>query len=129
MNLTDYTRCGECSNCGQCCSDILHLSEEEIKRIDKYLKENKVVQHNKGKNNLMCPFRNEMLKKCDIYEVRPEICRIFKCNKTPEEAYRNREFTNFNKKPRSLAELFFLDDSKIKFLKEIIPIKIFKRGE
>lgn len=39
MNLTDYTRCGECSNCGQCCSDILHLSEEEIKRIDKYLKE------------------------------------------------------------------------------------------
>lgn len=129
MNLTDYTRCGDCSNCGQCCSDILHLSEEEIKRIDKYLKENKVIQHNKGKTNLMCPFRNEMLKKCDIYEVRPEICRIFKCNKTPEEAFRNREFTNFNKKPRSLAELFFKDDSKIKFLKEIIPIKIFKRGE
>lgn len=129
MNLTDYTRCGECSNCGQCCSDILHLSEEEIKRIDKYLKKIKVIQHNKEKNNLMCPFRNEMLKKCDIYEVRPEICRIFKCNKTPEEAFRNREFTNLNKNPRSLAELFFKDDSKIKFLKEIIPIKIFKRGE
>ena len=129
MDLIDYTRYGECSSCGQCCSDILHLSEEEIKRIDKYLKENKVIQHNKGKSNLCCPFRNEMLKKCDIYEVRPEICRIFKCNKTPEEAYRNREFTNFNKKPRSLAELFFKDDSKIKFLREIIPIKIFKRGE
>lgn len=129
MDLTDFTKGGQCSNCGQCCSDILHLSKEEIKRIDNYLKEHKVIQHNIGKNNINCPFRNEAFKKCDIYEVRPEICKVFKCNKTPEEAYRNREFTNFNKKPRSMAELFFKDDSKIKFLKDVIPYKIYKRGE
>lgn len=129
MDLTDFTKYGQCSNCGQCCSDLLHLSKEEIKRIDDYLKDHKVIQHNKGENNIICPFRNEAFKKCDIYEVRPEICKIFKCNKTPEEAYRNREFTNFNKKPRSMAELFFKDDSKIKYLKDVIPYKIYKRGE
>lgn len=129
MKLINYTVCGQCSNCGQCCSDLLHLSKEEIKRIDDYLKEHKLEQHNKGENNLNCPFRNELFKKCDIYEVRPEICKIFKCNKTPEEAYRNREFTNFNKKCRSMAELFFNDDSKIKFLKKELGLKVYTREE
>ena len=37
MDLTDFTKYGQCSNCGQCCSDLLHLSKEEIKRIEDLL--------------------------------------------------------------------------------------------
>jgi len=127
--LTNHTILGNCSNCGNCCSDILHLNNKEIKQIDNYLKTHKLQQHNKGENNMMCPFRNETLKKCDIYEVRPDICKIFKCDKSPEEAWVNREFTNFNKKPRSMSELFFKDDSKLKILKKEYGIKLYRRGE
>ena len=30
--------------------------------------------------DLTCPFRNNKERKCDIYEVRPKICRSFICN-------------------------------------------------
>lgn len=116
MNLTNFTIYGKCSNCGQCCSDILHLSKEEIKTIKDYLKVHKLEQCNKGENNLNCPFRDDFMKKCNIYEVRPEICRVFKCNKTSEDAFLTREFTNLNKDPISMAETFFNDNSKLKFL-------------
>ena len=43
MELTNFCKNGRCSNCGECCSDTLHLSNEEIKRIDDYLKEHKIT--------------------------------------------------------------------------------------
>ena len=129
FKLNDYTVKGNCSSCGECCSDILHLDKDEIEKIDKYLKKHKISQHNKGKNNIKCPFRNETFKKCDIYEVRPYICQIFKCNIPPELAKFNRDEINKGKKPRSMAELFFKDDSKIKFLKKYFNLKVYKREE
>lgn len=129
LNIKNYTILGNCSNCGECCSDILHLSKREINRIDEYLKTHKIKQNNKGANIIKCPFRNDIVKKCEIYEVRPDICKIFKCDKSPEEAYKNREFTNFNKKPRSMAELFFHDDSKLKLLYKELKIKLYRRDE
>ena len=30
--------------------------------------------------DMTCPFRDEKNKKCLIYEIRPEICRVFQCN-------------------------------------------------
>jgi Fe-S-cluster containining protein len=125
----NYTNLGTCSNCGECCSDFLHLDDEEIKRIDEYLIKHKIQQSNKGENNLCCPFRDDFLKKCNIYEARPYICRVFKCDTPPEKAIRNRDEINKNKKPRSMAELFFKDESKIEFAKKNIGIKLFKRGE
>lgn len=127
--MKDFTRCGICSNCGNCCSDILHLDEMEIKKIDNYLKEHKVLQHHKEKNDMTCPFRNELLKKCDIYEVRPQICQVFKCNIAPQEAFKNRDDINLNKKPRSMTQLFFNDNSKIKFIKDNFKLKVYNRGE
>ena len=129
MKLINYTVCGRCSNCGECCSDILHLDAKEISKIDVYLKNHKVEQHNKGANNLKCPFRNDNLKKCDIYEVRPYICQVFKCDTQPEEAIKKRDLINNKKKPRSMAELFFKDDTKIKFVGENLHLKLYKRGE
>ena len=127
MNLKDYTVCGNCSNCGECCSDTLFLDDEEIKQIDDYLKEHKVSQHNTGKDNFICPFRNQLLKKCDIYEVRPYICRFFKCNIPPEKAQFQRDQINKNKLPRSMAQLFFGDNSKKKFLKNNFGIDVYDR--
>lgn len=128
MNITNYTICGNCSNCGECCSDTLHLDDDEIKKIDEFLKEHKIYQNNKGGNNFKCPFRDDFLKRCSIYEVRPYICRVFKCDTPVEKARFNRDEINKNKKPRSMAELFFKDESKIKFIKNF-GIKIYKRGE
>ena len=129
MNLVNHTVDGNCSRCGQCCSDILHLDDDEIKRIDDYLKEHKILQNNKGENNFICPFRDDFLKRCTIYEARPYICRVFKCDTPPDKAILNRNEANKGKKPRSMAELFFEDESKIEYAKNLIPFKIYKRGE
>ena len=37
--VTDHTCNGKCSNCGQCCSDLLPLSEREVRDIKAYMKE------------------------------------------------------------------------------------------
>ena len=94
-----------------------------------YLKKHPKYQHNKGENNLNCPFRNDELRICEIYEVRPLICQVFKCNVQPEEAFKKRDFINNKKKSRSMAELFFKDESKINFMKNNYGIKLYKRGE
>lgn len=39
--MVNFTCNGVCSNCGECCSDTLHLSDEEIEVIEKYIKEKK----------------------------------------------------------------------------------------
>lgn len=131
MKITNFTICGQCSNCGQCCSDFLHLDEKEIREIDKFLKVHpNIEQHNKGENNWNCPFRNDNFKRCEIYEVRPQICRVFKCNFTTEEAYKKRDEMNKGKKARSMAQLFFKDESKMNYAKEYgILLRIYKRGE
>lgn len=126
--MKNFTICGNCSNCGQCCSDFLHLDKQEIHKIDEYLKTHKVKQHNKGSNNWICPFRNEELKKCDIYEARPLICQRFKCNLKPQDAFKQRDFINADKRPRSMAQLFFKDNSKIHLAKKY-GIRIYKREE
>lgn len=84
--VTDFTKNGKCSNCGGCCSATLPMSKKELKTIKDYVKKNKVKTHT-HKNivledivDLTCPFRNEEQKKCEIYPVRPWICRKFICN-------------------------------------------------
>lgn len=83
----DYTEGGECSNCGECCTDILPVTKEELARIKRYVLKHGIKEH---KHNypmisppvdLTCPFRNDKEKKCDIYEARPAICREFRCDK------------------------------------------------
>lgn len=127
IKLTNFTNNGVCSNCGECCSDFLHLSDDEIERINNYLKEYKLPQHQKGLNT-KCPFRNDLFGKCDIYSVRPHICRIFKCDTQPEQAEIIRDEVNKERKPYSMAELFFNDSSKRKML-EALGINILKGNE
>lgn len=83
--IKDFTKDGKCSNCGQCCSNFLPLSETEIKRIKAYIKKHNIKEQ---RHNVMvgvdmtCPFRDERNSKCLIYEIRPVICREFMCNHT-----------------------------------------------
>ena len=83
----DFTDNGNCTGCGQCCANILPISAEEIKRIRRYIKKHGIKEHKHNyptavpAYDFTCPFRNDAEKKCDIYEIRPEICRDFKCDK------------------------------------------------
>ena len=82
----DYTKNGECTGCGRCCSDLLPLCDEEIAVIRKYIRRKKIepCKHLPPtmypKEDDTCPFRDDAKKICTIYEVRPMICREFKCD-------------------------------------------------
>lgn len=132
VHVTNFTCNGECSNCGQCCGDILPLSKSDINKIDNYLKKHKIEPTPK---NLLapidntCPFRDEKNKKCKIYEVRPEICRVYKCDKTPEETYKNREIVSFDKLQKSMRDLFFHDNSNAKLISNLTKMPIYDRKD
>lgn len=68
--LPEHTRC---KNCGECCG-LIPASKSEIQEIRRYLKNHSEIRpRNQG---IICPFRNNGLMKCDIYPVRPIICRL-----------------------------------------------------
>ena len=106
IEVKDFTVNGKCSNCGQCCSNCLPLSEAEIKKIKAYVKQHKIKEqrHNVAVGvDMTCPFRDEANRKCLIYEIRPAICREFVCNHTQinrvvfmrAEFFGNREDVDF----------------------------------
>lgn len=88
--VTCFFENGHCSECGACCSRLLPLTREDIRRIKKYVKKHDVYYtplrpllpmsdvetHN-------CPFLNPNVEKhrCTIYPARPEVCRVFDCKK------------------------------------------------
>ena len=87
----DFTKDGKCSQCGACCSDLLPISENEYRRIKRYIKKHNIKEQKhtapavlveQPKLDLTCPFLNENKKteKCVIYPCRPAICRCFVCD-------------------------------------------------
>lgn len=85
--VLDFTKDGQCSQCGECCSDFLPLSDMEIAQIHAYVKRHGITEHRNCPPTVIptvdytCPFRNNAEKKCEIYPVRPAICRDFRCDK------------------------------------------------
>lgn len=83
----DFTINGECSNCGQCCSNFLPVSNKEIKNIHRYIQKKKISEQKhfvpaaSQTLDWTCPFRDNSERKCVIYNVRPAICRDFRCDK------------------------------------------------
>ena len=80
--ITDNSICGECSKCGECCSNFLPVSQNEINTIQEYVIQNNIkpqMQMLVMQNRLCCPYYNG--QKCLIYDVRPLICKEFYCNK------------------------------------------------
>ena len=87
----DYTKDGQCSNCGSCCSRFLPVSGKEVKAIRRYVRKKKIQEQRhfyptaSPHDDWTCPFRSESERKCLIYEVRPAICRDFQCDKPREQ--------------------------------------------
>lgn len=86
--LCDFTDHGKCSCCGQCCGDLLPVTDKEIAKIKEYVKTNNIKAHRHGNFlsvnilDLTCPFMDSSKElKCTIYPVRPQICKMFSCHK------------------------------------------------
>ena len=100
QGVTNFCRDGSCSGCGQCCSALLPVKEKELRTIRKYIKKHniKTVKHTYNFLNeqpmidLTCPFlsNEDTNKKCLIYEVRPFICKEFRCDKPPSQIERDK---------------------------------------
>lgn len=88
----DHTENGICSQCGECCSNLLPLTDDEINRIKRYVKRNGVKEQRHlipladAAFDLMCPFLDmgKTKDKCTIYPARGTICKVFVCNKANE---------------------------------------------
>lgn len=90
QTVTDYTINGKCSECGSCCSRFLALSNYEINVIKGYIKKHGIQQNKHAVNvyanplwDYTCPFLDDTKPnhKCNIYEVRPLLCKDFICSK------------------------------------------------
>lgn len=105
---------GKCIGCGKCCSDLLPLSSKEIKIIKHYVERKHILPTVRGVGmtmmlDLTCPFLDDSkdCNKCKIYPVRPEICKVFKCDTPPSKITRNKEMFNRIRKAYSMREVFF----------------------
>lgn len=105
----DYTENGKCpSSCGRCCTNLLPLSDYEIKKIKQYIKHHTIKINNPNKNNNVftdyykdvCPFLDED-KRCQIYIQRPEVCKWFMCDGNEGE------FSHADKKIINMIQVFF----------------------
>ena len=86
--LCDFTDHGKCNCCGQCCGDLLPVTDKEIAKIKEYMKTHNIKAHRHGNFlsvnilDLTCPFMDSSKElKCTIYPVRPQICKMFSCHK------------------------------------------------
>lgn len=76
-------KCSEfkCRKCGECCGAV-PISREERNKIRIYLlKHPEIAEFAIEKPfSEKCVFRNDTEGKCMIYECRPKVCRLFKCD-------------------------------------------------
>lgn len=120
MEIVDFTKNGKCSGCGECCSDLLPVTKSELEVIRRYVKQHNIKSQVPALVNgfyTICPFRSTT--GCVIYEVRPQICRSFICNKpisTLEEAKRL-AFIRTKGKPVSLKWEIFKDPQDLEYLR------------
>lgn len=112
--IYDFTKDGECSSCGKCCSNILPMSSKEIKEIHRYMRKHKITEQRvifplkvPAAFDLTCPFRSEKERKCLIYECRPNICRDFRCDKPRKQIQANKEMYHGRYEVVDMREEFF----------------------
>ena len=86
----DNTDHGICTGCGECCSNLLPMTESEITTIRRYIIKHGIRQRVRKMNflsdpvmDMTCPFMDDSKAKdkCTIYPVRPQICKSFNCRK------------------------------------------------
>lgn len=97
----NFTDNGKCTQCGNCCTALLPMTAEELKTLKRYVhkKHIRIVKHENLEGNtldLTCPFRNDEKRKCMVYEVRPQICRDFKCDKPQQQIDKTKAEFEYN---------------------------------
>lgn len=89
---------GQCTGCGECCTNVMAMSDADISRIRAYIKHHgiKPISHFKAPFagdfvDMCCPFLDDKkpAKKCTIYPVRPALCRYFMCRSISDPEYRD----------------------------------------
>lgn len=114
-NIFNYTKDGKCSGCGNCCSNLLPMSQKEVDVIRRYIKKNGIKECKHllpvatPVFDMTCPFRDNGEKICTIYPVRPEICRQFICD-SEKRAKHNRKLLGQTRNMLLVREEFFGDD-------------------
>lgn len=106
----NFTHDGKCSRCGNCCSNILPLSTDEIKKIARYKKKHHLKDMSYRDDidfNMVCPFLDKKNMVCTIYEIRPLICSDFICNKRQPDIDKEREYMYHTRKAVYMREEFF----------------------
>lgn len=85
QNIVDNTINHKCSCCGSCCSLLIPFTEKELQTVKKYVKQHNIkpiprinLVTNTMKAN--CCFYDDKNHKCLVYEVRPYVCKDFKCD-------------------------------------------------
>ena len=114
--IQNFTINGDCSNCGQCCGDVLPLSPEDLQRLRKYVKQHNIKPINKKfpladtPIDLSCPFRDDVLQVCTVYPARPWICRAFRCDQDKTEIQRRKAAIGHTAVSLSLRYALFGDE-------------------
>lgn len=118
--VTDYTNNGQCIGCGKCCSNLLPLSSGEIKDIKRYLKKHPIQEQKHFSPtkcpslDMTCPFMKEDREKdkCSIYPVRPQICRLFKCDQSTRKIETNKALLWRERNAVNMRKTFFRERSE-----------------
>lgn len=113
--VRNFTDNGKCSSCGECCSNILPMSKAEIQAIKKYKRKHHIrdSSYRAGADfNFVYPFRDNENKVCTVYEIRPAICRDFKCDKPQNDIKVSRELFYQQKRTVYVRETFFPGSGK-----------------
>lgn len=124
---------GKCSNCGECCSDLLPLTDAEVRKIKRYAKAHNLKEHRQAPFfdpkaiDLTCAFRNEQTKRCDIYPVRPLICQAFICTKSLQTAHHDRDLIHQSRSVHSLRYEVFGNAETLDFIKTIMMQSFVKK--
>lgn len=111
-NIFNYTDNGKCSGCGNCCSNLLPMSQKEVDVIHKYIKKHGIEECKHllpveiPVYDMTCPFRDNGRKICVIYPVRPEICRQFICD-SEKRIKRNRKLLGRTRNIIDVRDEFF----------------------
>ena len=124
--MNDYTKNGECIRCGSCCSTFLPLTDKEFKTLKQWVKDNnykpKQIAIIKSKTyDMTCPFLDKSNRNCVVYDIRPQICEDFRCDKVSADLskYRGkREIYNLREDIFGEESISLMDFNIIKSMKE-----------
>ena len=98
---------------------IKAVNGQKMIRLGDYAKKHQLKEHRLPAGaamesvDLTCPFRNEETKRCEVYPVRPLICRAFICSRTLQAARKTRDLVQSDRDIHSLRWEIFKNPESI----------------